>query len=415
MAHAYVDRWAFHDVDGDQDWRAPHPDVIGVLDLRTIPQMSEIGGLARGVGIFVYRTPHPGALIDLGQDIQRHMRTTDRTGLTQLQSLPASALPRGQIRDVIWSLFTNLSDPEGLTGPRPLMPTRAGNVELYLGGFGVIKRQRFDPHDLEQSLPVLDALRLEYRRIREETLRGRIPNRDPQFHRRYLSALVEKYHLPFEAFIPPDLPRETPLPHGTELDESFDQANSSTLGPDLTWTEITGDDWETISNKAEDKVNNIQAARAEHDLSTIEHQAQADCTWETAGSSQQVGTCVRFAAAAETFYSATGHANENQDILYKAVAASYTRLLETAHTIGAETLLCKTTIDGSTLTGNIGASETSVSDTAIVGGTRTGMWSFNNQGSSSGHKVDNYHAEDNDAVVAAVAHRRRRAMMQRFA
>ena len=48
--------------------------------------------------------------------------------------------------------------------------------------------------------------------------------------------------------------------------ESFNQADSTTLGPDLTWTEILGDAWRTVTNEAAvltSTGNNI--ARAEAD------------------------------------------------------------------------------------------------------------------------------------------------------
>jgi hypothetical protein len=92
---------------------------------------------------------------------------------------------------------------------------------------------------------------------------------------------------------------------GSSFTESFDQANSSTLGPDLSWSEPTGN-LQTVSNSVRNVAGGVaNRGRADVDVDTEDMLAEIDVvafTVPAPAAARQIAVCTRFAAAATTHY-----------------------------------------------------------------------------------------------------------------
>lgn len=183
----------------------------------------------------------------------------------------------------------------------------------------------------------------------------------------------------FEVWLGPLLATMPAAAGGAVITESFNTADGSTLGPDLTWAEVIGN-WAISSNTASVPTNNNCSARAESDLATDDHYAEADVSWLNAAS-RQCGTAVRFFATgtggtSADYYCTRANANGDNVLMQKAVDNTFTTLSTTARTIGVETLTVRTEIDGSSLTGIVGGTSYPTTDTEITGNLRTGICGF---------------------------------------
>lgn len=131
-SHYYLAQWEWATSDGISYWRAPGGDSVGAIDLRTIPQMGK-PIIAEGYGIFVYSSLKtiPGGVY-LGTDLNTPLKIKDKddlklvTGISDMTSITTL--------DFIWDMLNKYSDPEGLTGAKPLLQDIDGNKNLYLGG-----------------------------------------------------------------------------------------------------------------------------------------------------------------------------------------------------------------------------------------------------------------------------------------
>ena len=155
--------------------------------------------------------------------------------------------------------------------------------------------------------------------------------------------------------------------------ESFNQADSTTLGPDLTWTELAND-WQTVSNRATPRSNNGgAAARAEHDLATTDHAVEAVVRFDTSVSGV-IGVAARFDSASQTYYRAALDSAGRLDIT-RIVNGSGTDIASQSRSISANTdYTIRLECDGSTIRARVDADTwLTVTDTGITTGTRFGL------------------------------------------
>ncbi|HRT97867.1 MAG TPA: hypothetical protein P5532_25960, partial [Planctomycetota bacterium] len=192
-------------------------------------------------------------------------------------------------------------------------------------------------------------------------------------------------------------PDEPPLPPETTLTESFNTADGDSLGPDLAWAEVVGD-WDVVNQAAEYQgASTAQAAaRAEHDLSSSDHYAQASVA--ACGSGAEftgAGAVIRFSASAQTYYMARLQQSNDTLQIYKMVAGTVSALGAPA----AVTLLLPATVklraSGSSITQSYkGDDRTTVTDTAIPGNTRGGLNGYRSDPSHGKPALDNFAASD---------------------
>ena len=351
-------------------WEPPRPGHVGSIDFRSLPQMGTAGGIPHGFGLFTYpdRVGDETGMIYLGRSL------TAQLNLTQL-SLARSAfgvlnLP-SNLLDMLRALLTIHADPTGATRWRPLIPTVQRTLDIHLGGFSCISSESCDcahPH-WPQILAVLHG---DYKQIKQQVMAGQIA---PGHHRRMLTAWMEKYRIPmsqWEQLVPQGYPKESPLPHRTVLSESFNQADSTTLGPVLTWTEVAGD-WDTLTNEV--RLVSVggasKSARAEAYLASSDAYAQLLVTSHDGGI---LGTSFCFAAAAETFYGVFVEGSLGRINTEKMIAGVMTEIGGTGITIALPEIY-KGQKDGSTIKGfQAGTERSTFTDTSITGNLRGGLF-----------------------------------------
>jgi hypothetical protein len=187
---------------------------------------------------------------------------------------------------------------------------------------------------------------------------------------------------------------------GTTITESFNQADNTVIGPDLTWTELTGNS-QTLGNKwATGATQTIYDARADSDLATDDHYAQGTIVLTSSGSAtdNMAGVIARQRETdtTRTHYGwryRSGSTNGVRRELYRRSAGTLTALAgPTASSIATDDLL-RLECDGSTITGKLnGATEESVTDTNVTGNLRCGVTGQFQAGTTP--KVDSFEAGD---------------------
>ncbi len=155
--------------------------------------------------------------------------------------------------------------------------------------------------------------------------------------------------------------------------ESFNQADSTVLGPDLTWTEVQND-WQTVSNRATPRTNNSgAAARAEHDLDTDNHYVGGPVRF-VGSVSGVIGICARFSATAQTYYRAALDSAGRLDIT-RTVNGSNTDIASQSRSLAADVdYFVQLEASGSTIRAKVDSDVwLTVTDTQIVGNRRFGL------------------------------------------
>lgn len=343
--HYYLTPWTW-----DADPVMPHwhvPDATGLIDLRTISQMNKRGGAPEGFAFAEF-------------DRQIDLRGAQYLG-NDFDAL----------RNDLWSRLTDQSDPIGQSAPSPLMPGRDMRMYLHMGGTRMEKRLK---PKLSPEWPfVLAGLHEEYKKIRAEAMgEGSMPS---DHHRRVVDAWQEKYRVSdYREFIPAGYPDESPLPHRTKINESFNTADSDTLGPDLTWTELEGDT-DIVGNKARTALTGTwSSARADTDLSSSDHYSEIAMHLGASGTSAQcMSTCRKDGTATITQY--YGQAIGDGDwFIGKRTAGAFASIagpFSSAISLGD---LNRLSVNGSSLSlQHNGSSIGGVTDTSITGNLRCGF------------------------------------------
>lgn len=386
MARSWIGPWVWDETPGFTGWRKPAL-AVASLDLRSVPQCATVGPTPQGLGLFI--TPDAA---DLGSDytnlgtgdprnrtLTPAQRTAWRTrfGLAETPAGPSLAA-------VLWQTMTALADPTGDDRMPPIVPERQRRMSLWLGGTRIFEK-RFRVADAE-AVPVLDLLQRTYRQMRLDSLNGVSP---PEHYRKYLGDLVRKYKLPYRQFQPADLPGESPLTPETRLAETFNTADSTTLGPAYTWTEYVNNTATNGFDIGSNKCRGIVAsgnpcARAQADLSSTDHWCQVTYFLGTTSSTNiyQFGPSIRFSSSANTNYSAratsaTGY-GVNGLFISKTVTGTTTDLNSpNVNVDGTHNAIIQAS--GSTIVTHLdGARNTTITDTAITTGTRCGVFGYNN-------------------------------------
>ena len=195
------------------------------------------------------------------------------------------------------------------------------------------------------------------------------------------------------------------LSGGSTITESFNKADSDTLGPDLTWTEITGD-MDVVGNQLSVSSIVLSLARAETDLATVNQYAQFVSTTFTLGNASSIVLivlCRMASASAVDFYQyrVILSATINEHELHKMVSSTQTQLGSADTTDYATNEVLYIEANGSAITGkrNGVVSVGPVTDTAIdgvtVGGKRAGIRAYRGAAANTGViKVDSFEAGD---------------------
>lgn len=371
-------------------WRAPEG-AVGAVDLRSLPQQTA-QATPQGFGFFATDRPLGTDYAPFGTQLDAVLTADEARRWRSMLGL--KALGGATLLDALWETLTDQSDPEGAAGPLPLDCTTTGDLELHLGGHSLVRSQRLVASPSNEHWKRLRKMRQEaYRQLRREVLEGR---RAANLHRRQMTLWCRKYGVDYHELLGGE-PDEAPLKPETTLTESFDKADSDTLGPDLTWAEVAGD-WDVVNQAAEYQgASTAQAAaRAEHDLSSSDHSAQASVA--ACGSGAEftgAGAAIRFSASAQTYYMSRLQQSNDTLQIYKMVAGTVSALGAAA----AVTILLPANVrlraSGSSITQSYkGDDKTTVTDTAIPGNTRGGLNGYRSDAGHGKPALDSFVASD---------------------
>jgi len=167
------------------------------------------------------------------------------------------------------------------------------------------------------------------------------------------------------------------LSGGSTITESFNTADSDTLGPDLSWTELVGD-IDIVSNAAKSITTGSECiARADSDLATSNVYSQASVNYSGTSNPTDAGIIVRKDSSATlTFYLAASNYRgaSNQLGLWKSIAGTYTNLSSASFTFTPpHTVRCEASGSSLTLLMDGAVKIGPVTNTAIAAGTRCGL------------------------------------------
>ena len=372
-------------------WGAP--EGFSLIDLRSLPQQAMRGGNS-GLCLFYGDGEIKDSNYDKIGDGSFYEIKPSRKFLDALPARRGYAVKGPDLVGILLDYFTEGADPLGQDGPLPLMPVVGGRLELCCGG-----QQHFDTFraGIHPHWPkVQDCLKRQFAEQFAAAQRGEL--KDSQQHLRILDATAEKYGLrsgqDWKALVPLELVTEVPglIQHETTITENFNTADSGTLGPQLTWSELIGDQ-RIESNKARGgSANSADAmAQAVSDLSSTDMYVQ--CETQISLSELDNAPAARCQSGPTAYLAIADQSGSNNRIkLYKWVSGSYTQLGSNVNVTWAngDTLKCEA--NGSSISAyRNGSSQIGpITDTAISSGVRAGIWCY---GVSVGY-LDNFEAAD---------------------
>lgn len=213
------------------------------------------------------------------------------------------------VADLLWDHLTRGADPAGLDACFPFTPQHDLQLPLWLAGQR-IRDERFQLGASDISSKVVDVVKRVLRTCRTDTLGGRLRNQegvDYTAHRKVMDWWCEKlagsrnpaFKLAvFDAIRPADWPvAEGLIPHETQYNENFDTANGTTLGPQQSWSELGGGNFNISGNQV---TCNVIACRARCDADFSGSDNYSQILVPTRAGNTEV--CFRFSSSADTAY-----------------------------------------------------------------------------------------------------------------
>ncbi len=309
----------------DGGWRRP-PNAIDAIDLRNESQMGTPITQA-GVGFFSSNVLLPGYTL-LGTGDLRDINST-----AMMKSAWQSELgytPKGgKLVDLLYDHMTMGSDPTGIAASKAMIPD-GKNIRLYFGSHGLVKSKQFSIGHSPESNQVLSVYQNDYSHIRDSVLSGDLP---PDHHRKVLDYWGHEFNVkdPENLFVPANLPKETRLPHSTQISEDFNGDDQAQLGHQLTWVEGgDGTFWSNLDNNG--KALKVPSSSNWDDPSSYPNSALSGtnqkCIIEVeilTGPGPQAGPCCRRSNTVITFYCVTWEpAEDNFMDIIKVVTGTRT-------------------------------------------------------------------------------------------
>jgi hypothetical protein len=369
-------------------WDAPEADrcIGGRLDMRSVPECSQIGGepTARG-GLFVYnQTPALLNILDSGEDIP----FSKRLDLKNILSITGdvSLSPANTIDFIVWFCLTQ-ADPTGQNRWKPLRGSRKSPPRLILGNQEVWRGKLTDV-----IKNTIDVFRADYAELKNELS-------IEQIRKITGAAMVSLFGRMGDNLLEPLLGEDASdgwSKPSTTITESF-PGSSDTLGGDLTWTETQGD-WDNVSGEGQPQTIGTRSdARAEDVLSSSNHYSQVTVTTlEANASAHEIGPAARFAASARTYYSLELRESSGRFALIRTSSGSRTGINTSITITKSLPEAYKLKVDGTSLDGyQAGTLRVSGTDLIITSGVRCGLYGILNTGGTIGQvSVDNFEASD---------------------
>jgi hypothetical protein len=277
------------------------------------------------------------------------------------------------ISDMIWHLLTQMADVTGQDAVKPLMPGKDLRINFRMTEMPA-RVEVFVPFSFPRGF---ELVRLDYQRQKTADLA-----RGSDHYKRILDAYCIKYQTDPDGL---GLPGEERLPRQTTIGDTFvdtggvDLVDHTASGPNggFSWTitqSETPPDIEIRSGgtDASDEGGECRA-RAESDLSSDDHYAEADVTLSV--SSSRAGTVARFEGAADTGYTVNFENRDPAHKISKWVTGTETELSSNNTNPPSQGDTIRLEVNGSDLEGFVeGVSRITVTDTSLTGQTRTGLF-----------------------------------------
>jgi hypothetical protein len=320
---------------------------------------------------------------------------TDARMLSAWQSATGYRPQGERLVDLLADHLMGGSDPAGLDRCKPLVPTREGDLELWLPGHSLVWSERFEWNNHKHTNKLRDLLRADATELKKS-----VPQ---EAYERWLGGLEWKHKQKIAQDIDKDAkPRN---PH-TSASDNFNGSDSGTLGIQQTWTEYGT--FANTSNKAYglSTLGVQRTARCDADVSSSDQWVTVLIDTLSRGSQDraQAGACLRFSSSAETcYFTFYGHdttAPTTRMTTGKIVSTTITVLAgptSIAFSTGSVSETCKIAASGSTID-TYKAGTTSVhsfTDTAIASGLRGGLYGYLSPAASGASAyMDDYLIDD---------------------
>jgi hypothetical protein len=291
--------------------------------------------------------------------------------------------PRTKVRGMIYYILTTLNNDAVCP---PIMPGQDMNLKIIMGN-KIIKQKKIRPGIDPEWVNIRKQMQKDYRTLQK---------RDKTHARKWLMVQKDKYRVTdTDQFIPDDLPKVKPLPHNTVITESFDQVDSSTVGPDLTWVdiEITGEA-ETVSNRlvSTSDFGNQNIIGPTDVISDTDHYVKITSISETAGTYTLLLTRWNGSTSFEIYYVLFLQEGSTWLGFYKMTDSFYEIATDTI-TAPSYPFDAKFTVEGTALTAYVDDVEvSSTTDSSITAETLTGVGSGDNDTGAPELTMDDFEA-----------------------
>jgi hypothetical protein len=402
----YIGPWVATVLAGRKVW-APPVGTAGAIDLAPLSDqaISPASTTQRRVGFFAVAGLLGSDYALLGSGDCRSIPVTAamRSAWKSIAGYNASG---DVLADLLYDNLTDGSDPDGASGPLPLVPDNASWLTVMLPGHSPIRSARF-----EWGKPDSRG-RGHFAKLRQ-LIRAQFQARwaiNQSVARKCLDYECDKYGLQGAAdwkdLVPPALLKDVPgrLKHATTYDDTFpaDVSDITSGGEQLTWGAYdagggTAPTFNVVSGKIGKSSSTSQGsdfARAEHDLSSADHYAQLAMSFPSGstgfGGGSYHGPAIR--CSTTNFYAFQWSVTDGSTYLLKILSGSQTTLTTGSFGAAADGDTVKINASGSTLSGYRNASlNCSTTDTSITGNLRGG---YSQYGGSLSQCADNFEASD---------------------
>jgi hypothetical protein len=303
-----------------------------------------------------------------------------------------------KVRGLIYLILTTLNNDAVCS---PALPDTKGNIDIFMSGKKIHSR-KIDPATSPEWVNIRKQMRKDYRKVSKK---------NKILARKMLQVWKEKHGVTdTDQFIPDDMEKVTPLPHNTTLTESFDQVDSGTVGPDLTWIEIAQSTpgSATVSNQLVTSSSFSNSSVGHTDvLSSSDNYSSIDVISETAGCTANVIVRWDGGDTSASYYVAEVEDGSTTLKIYSCDVNTWSTILNTTITAPSYTFNLKLTVDGTSLEAFIDdVSVGTVTDSDHTVGIQCGVGSFDNSFSSPTLTMDNFEsgdmAEDAPAVTFTI-------------
>jgi len=386
-----------------------------VLDFRPLSEQTK-QTQSGGYGLFAWIDSPPGDLISLGTGYAPTLNIDSAARAELKTKLGLSGNPSGAtLADAIADVLGSLSDPTGLSGPKPVMPLSDGTLEIHLDGHSRIWSGTIDAAELLSANPkgrhnrIRDVIRadldiaeaiggapllqkalgavLKKCGYSDGELRTGAGGRAAEWQR-LLSPAVKAKH---GGNAKPNRPT-------TSVTESWPNATADLSGTaqDRTWSVLATDSFAAGLKVAS---NTMRATSAFTNrlgicasaVSSADHYCEARITGVSGGGGAYA--TARQHASRGTFYAA-GWNYATARRLYKCVTGTLTQLA-TATVSDPSSVLVRCDCNGSTITGKWPSlADQTVTDTSVTGNLQGGGWIYLDAGAETYGQVGAWTIDD---------------------